>query len=55
MLPDYMPHAAHENPAKGMRHLGAYARALGYRAGIAPGEIRCGWFDEEDFFGFGVG
>ena len=51
-LLDYKPHAARENPDKVMRQLGAYARALGYRAGIAPGEIRCGWFDEEGFFGF---
>lgn len=46
-------HDGAQGAAVAFGQLGAYARALGYRAGIAPGEIRCGWFDEEDFFGFG--
>jgi len=47
---DFKPRAAKEQKRKVATQLNLYALALAKRANLSLSEIRCAWFDEEDFF-----
>lgn len=47
---DYKPGAAKDKKAAGQ--LVHYAIALSFRSGVGLEQIRCGWFDEKDYFEF---
>jgi transposase-like protein len=49
---DYKPNAAKESPAKVVTQLTLYAAALVQSAGLTWDEIRCAYFDEEDYYSF---
>jgi transposase-like protein len=49
---DFKPNAAKEQKRKVATQLNLYALALAKRANLSLEEIRCAWFDEEDFFSF---
>ncbi len=49
---DFKPNAAKEQKRKVATQLNLYALALAKRAHLSLEEIRCAWFDEEDFFSF---
>lgn len=49
---DFKPNAAKEQKRKVATQLNLYALALAKRANLSLSEIRCAWFDEEDFFSF---
>ncbi len=49
---DYKPLAAKENPAKVVTQLALYAGGLAQAAGLAWSDLRCAYFDEEDYFSF---
>lgn len=47
---DYKPGAARDKKAPSQLY--HYAIALSFRSGVALERIRCGWFDEKDYFEF---
>jgi len=49
---DYKPGAAKENPAKVVTQLTLYAAALVQSAGLDWDELRCAYFDEQDYYSF---
>jgi transposase-like protein len=49
---DYKPNASKESPAKVVTQLTLYAAALVQSAGLTWDELRCAYFDEEDYYSF---
>jgi ATP-dependent exoDNAse (exonuclease V) beta subunit len=47
---DYKPEAVKDKKAIGQLFL--YARALSLRLGLTLDDVRCAWFDEENYFEF---
>lgn len=51
-LLDYKPGAKKEKPEKVITQLTCYARGIFLRCGIPMEEMRCAWFDEDDYYSF---
>lgn len=51
-LLDFKPGAKKEKPEKVITQLTCYARGLSLRCRIPMTEMRCAWFDEQDYFSF---
>lgn len=49
---DYKPQAAKENPGKVVTQLALYATGLVQSVGLAWSDLRCAYFDEEDYYAF---
>jgi len=49
---DYKPNASKESPSKVVTQLMLYAAALVQSAALSWDEIRCAYFDEEDYYSF---
>ena len=49
---DYKPNAAKENPSKVVTQLSLYAGGLVQQTGLDWEDIRCAYFDEEDYYSF---
>ena len=49
---DYKPNAAKENPSKVVTQLSLYAGGLVQQTGLKWDDIRCAYFDEEDYYSF---
>ena len=49
---DFKPNAKKENKQKVASQLMLYAHALSVRTGVPLKQMRCAWFDGEDFFSF---